>query len=136
IFTYSDLVAPAEIKAGKEAEITVAVKNTGNAAGETEVELRVNGSFVDSQVVSLGIGESTTVKFLHAEEVPGSYTIKAGDQSTTYEVTKKSSVLLYALVVLILAVGGGAAYMFTKGGMTVESLQEKIAELTSKKPKE
>ncbi|MDD2439209.1 MAG: S-layer protein domain-containing protein, partial [Methanosarcinaceae archaeon] len=135
IFTYSNLVVPPEVKAGKEAEISITVENTGNAEGETEVELRVNESFVDSQQISLDVGESTRLTFLHAEEVPGIYTVEVGDQTTTYEVTEKSSILLYALVLLILVIAGGAIYLFTKGGMNKEELQEKIEELSGKKDK-
>ncbi|AKB26662.1 S-layer family duplication domain protein [Methanosarcina sp. MTP4] len=130
IFVYSNLVIdPLEVRAEKEATISVDVENTGNAAGDTNVELVVNGTVAGSQTISLGIGEGTTVTFKHAEEVPGTYTAKVGGETGTYTVLEKSSGLLYGLGALILAIAGGAAYMFTKGGWTVAMVQEKVQEL-------
>ncbi|MCQ1535995.1 hypothetical protein FTO70_09950 [Methanosarcina sp. KYL-1] len=137
LFEFSNLVIdPIEVRAGKEAKISIDVENTGNAAGEYNVELVVNGSVVDSQSISLDAGQSTTVTFTHVEEVPGTYKVEIDDQEAEYTVLEKSSVLLYALGALILAIAGGAAYMFTKGGWTVATLQEKVQELLdSVKPK-
>jgi S-layer protein (TIGR01567 family) len=130
IFEFSNLVVdPIEVRAGKEAKITVDAENTGNAAGEYNVELIVNETSVDSQKISLGVGESTTVTFKHSEEVPGTYTVKVGGQETTYTVKEKSSILLYTLIGIILLLAGGIAYMFTKGGWTAATVQAKIDEL-------
>ena len=130
IFKFSNLVIdPIEVRAGKETTITVDAENTGNAAGDYNVELFVNESSVDSQQISLGVGESTTVTFEHSEETPGTYTVKIADQEATYTVKEKSSALLYALIAIILLLGGGMAYLFTKGGWTVATLQSKVDEL-------
>jgi hypothetical protein len=130
IFKFSNLVIdPIEVSAGKETTITVDAENTGNAAGEYNVELIVNESSVDSQKISLGVGENTTVTFKHSEETPGTYTVKVADQEATYTVKEKSSMLLYILIGIILLLGGGIAYMFTKGGWTMATLQAKIDEL-------
>ena len=130
IFEFSNLIIkPIEVSAGKEATITINAENTGNAAGNYSVELVVNGSSVDSQKISLDVGESTTVTFKHSEEVPGSYNVKVGGQEATYTVKEKSSMLLYFLITIILLLGGGIAYMFTKGGWTVAMLQAKVDEL-------
>jgi hypothetical protein len=93
------------------------------------VDLVVNETSVDSQNISLGVGENTTVTFKHKEETPGTYTVKVGGQEATYTVKEKSSILLYSLIGIILLVAGGVAYMFTKGGWTVATLQAKIDEL-------
>ncbi|MDM7919802.1 MAG: S-layer protein domain-containing protein, partial [Methanosarcina sp.] len=130
IFEFSNLVVdPIEVRAGKEATITIDAENTGNAAGEYNVELIVNETSVGSQKISLGVGESTTVTFKHSEEVPGTYTVKVGGQETTYTVKEKSSMLLYTLIGIILLLVGGIAYMFTKGGWTAATVQAKIDEL-------
>ncbi|KKH50087.1 S-layer protein domain-containing protein [Methanosarcina sp. 1.H.A.2.2] len=130
IFEFSNLVIdPIEVRAGKETTITIDAENTGNAAGNYSVELFVNESSVDSKQISLDIGESTSVTFKHSEEVPGTYNVKIGGQEATYTVKEKSSMLLYALITIILLLGGGIAYMFTKGGWTVATMQAKIDEL-------
>ncbi|AKB20223.1 S-layer family duplication domain protein [Methanosarcina sp. WWM596] len=130
IFEFSNLVIdPIEVRAEKEATITIDAENTGNAAGEYDVELVVNGSSVDSQKISLDVGESMTVTFVHSEEVPGTYTVEVGGQEATYTVKEKSSMMLYALITIILLLGGGIAYMFTKGGWNAATMQAKIDEL-------
>jgi S-layer protein (TIGR01567 family) len=130
IFTFSNLVIdPLEVSAGKEAKFSIDAENTGNAAGEYNVELIVNGTSVDSQNVSLGAGENTTLTFKHSEETPGTYNVEVGGQEASYTVKEKSSALLYALLGIILLLVGGIAYMFTKGGWTVDNLQEKVDEL-------
>jgi len=130
IFEFSNLVVdPIEVKAGKEATITIDAENTGNAAGEYNVELIMNGSSVDSKQISLDVGQSTTVTFEHIEEEPGTYTVKIEGQEATYKVKEKSSILLYALITIILLLGGGMAYMFTKGGWNAATLQAKMDEL-------
>jgi len=75
------------------------------------------------------VGESITLTFEHSEETPGTYTVKIADQEATYTVKEKSSALLYALIAIILLLGGGMAYLFTKGGWTVATLQSKVDEL-------
>ncbi|AKB76395.1 S-layer family duplication domain protein [Methanosarcina lacustris Z-7289] len=130
IFEFSNLVIdPIEVSAGKEATITIDAENTGNAAGNYSLELVVNGSSADSQPLSLDVGENKTVTFKHSEEEPGSYTVEVGGQEATYTVKEKSSILLYALITIILLLGGGIAYMFTKGGWDVKDLQAKVEEL-------
>ncbi len=93
------------------------------------MELFVNDTSVDSQQIALDVGESITLTFEHSEETPGEYSVKIADQETTYTVKEKSSALLYVLLGIILLLVGGIAYMFTKGGWTVATLQAKVDEL-------
>jgi uncharacterized protein YdeI (BOF family) len=133
IFEFSNLVIkPLEVSAGKNTTISVDVANTGNAAGNNSVKLSVNGNVTDSKDVSLGVGNNTTVTFEHAEEVPGNYTVEVGEETATYIVKEKSSVLLYALGALVLLIIGGAAYYFTKGGGDMAKLNEQISEQIQK----
>ena len=111
----------------RQSQLTI--ENTGNAAGEYNAELSVNESVVDSQNVSLGIGENTTVTFEHSEEVPGTYNVEVGGEIATYTVKEKSSLLLYFLGAFVLLIIGGAAYFFTKGGGDMAMLQNKVQEL-------
>jgi archaellum component FlaG (FlaF/FlaG flagellin family) len=131
-FKYSNLVInPLEVNAGKNATISVNLGNTGNAAGNESVKLLINGNVSDSKDVSLGVGNNTTVTFEHVEEVPGNYTVEIGGETATYNVKEKSSLLFYALGLIVLLIIGGAAYYFTKGGGNMEKLSEQIKELTN-----
>jgi S-layer protein (TIGR01567 family) len=128
-FSFSNLgIAPLEIRQGKEATITVDVTNTGTAAGEYTLDLKINDVVVDSQLVSLAIGESTTIEFKHKEQEPGTYKVEVGGLSTTYEVFENSGTVWYVLGAIALAAVGGVAYLFTAGGWTVEIAQAKVAE--------
>ncbi len=128
-FEFSNLeISPLEIKQGKEAMISVDVANTGTAAGDYNVDLKIDDVVVDSQLVSLSVGNSTTIEFTHVEEEPGTYEVKVGDLTTTYEVFEKSGTVFYVLGAIALAAVGGAAYLFTAGGWTVEIAQAKAAE--------
>ncbi|WMW22089.1 S-layer protein domain-containing protein [Methanolobus mangrovi] len=128
-FEFSNLdISPLEIKQGKEATISVDIANTGTAAGDYTVDLKIDDVVVDSQLVSLSVGNSTTIEFTHVEEEPGTYEVKVGDLTTTYEVFEKSGTVFYVLGAIALAAVGGAAYLFTAGGWTVEIAQAKAAE--------
>lgn len=90
-FEFSDLsIEPASVRSGEAVIIRVNVTNTGNIAGETEVELLVNGEPVDSETVSLDVGESTVVEFSPTEQEAGTYTVEVGGLSGSYEVTEST----------------------------------------------
>ena len=102
-FVFTNLsVEPSSVEAGTAVTVTVEVENTGNAEDESDVELLVNGEAVDSETVSLGPGESTTLEFSHTEEEPGTYTVEIEELSGTFEVTEKTPFLSAALTLGIL----------------------------------
>lgn len=90
-FTFSDLtIQPASVEAGTSVNVRVNATNSGNVAGESAVELRVNNESVGSENITLNPGESTAVEFSHVENEPGTYTVEVGGLSESYEVTKKA----------------------------------------------
>jgi S-layer protein (TIGR01567 family) len=128
-FTFTNLqISPLEIRAADEATVSVDVSNTGTAAGNYTVELKINGTMVDSQVVTLDKGNSTTLKFVHVEEEPGTYIVSVQGLSITYEVLEKSGTIWYVLGGIILLAAAGVGYLFTAGGWTVEMAKAKINE--------
>jgi S-layer protein (TIGR01567 family) len=103
-FEFSNLlIEPASVKGGEAVSIQANVTNTGNIAGENEVELLVNNESVDSETVSLEPGESKAVSFSHTEKEPGNYTVEIGDLSGSYEVTKSTPFFGIAVTIGILA---------------------------------
>ena len=128
-FEFSNLrITPLDVEEGEEATFSVDVTNTGTAAGEYTADLKVNGTVVDSQTVSLGMDESQTIEFKHTEEEPGVYTAEVGDLSEEYEVFESSGTIWYILGAIVLLVAGGIGYLFTAGGWTVEIAQAKVDE--------
>jgi len=103
-FEFSNLlIEPASVKGGDPVSIQANVTNTGNIAGETDVELMVNNESVDSETMSLEPGESKAVAFSHTEKEPGNYTVEIGDLSGSYEVTKSTPFFGIAVTIGILA---------------------------------
>ncbi|NTV79259.1 MAG: S-layer protein, partial [Clostridiales bacterium] len=128
-FTFTNLqILPLEVKAGDEATVSVDVANTGTAPGNYTVELKINGTIEGSQVVTLNNGNSTTLKFVHVEEEPGTYNFSVQDLKGSYVVVKKSSAIWYVLGGIILLAAAGVGYLFTAGGWTVEMAKAKINE--------
>jgi len=103
-FEFSDLlIEPTSVEGGDAVTIEVNVTNTGNIAGETEVELLINGEAVDSETVSLDAGENRVVEFSHTEEEAGTYTVEIGDLSGSYEVTESTPFLSGIATIGVLA---------------------------------
>jgi S-layer protein (TIGR01567 family) len=128
-FEFTNLaINPLDVKQGKDATISVDVKNIGTAAGNYTVDLKVNDTVVGTKSVSLGIGESETLEFKHAEKEPGTYTVKVATLTTTYEVFEGSGVIWYMLGAIAVVVVGGLGYLFTAGGWTVDIAQAKVDE--------
>ncbi|KGK99250.1 S-layer protein [Methanococcoides methylutens] len=128
-FEFSDLVLdPIEVKSGKDVEITLNAVNNGNAEGSYSLELNVNDNVTDFQEITLGINESTEVTFDYTAGEPGSYLVKVGGMTATLEVVEGVGTIVYLLGGLAVAVLGGAAYLFTAGGWTVETAGPKASE--------
>jgi S-layer protein (TIGR01567 family) len=90
-FSYTNLqVTPLVASSGEDITVTVNVENTGTEAGDTDVELLVNGTTVSTQSVSLNAGEETTVTFTIAEEEAGTYEAQVGSSTATFEVEKST----------------------------------------------
>ncbi len=142
-FDFADLVlSPLEVSSGDDVTITLNATNTGQARGSYEVELLINGNATQTLEISLDVGESTDVEFIHTAGEPGTYLVKVEGMTRTLEVEEGSNTILYLLGGAGLAVIGGAVYLFTAGGWTAEiagakmgeafaSLSEKVSQMLS-----
>jgi S-layer protein (TIGR01567 family) len=116
-FEFSNLrIDPLPATAGEEFTVMLDSINTGNAEGSYTVELSINDNVTDSQEITLGQNNSTTIEFTSTAGEPGTYLVKAGGLSTTMDVEEGTSIVWYVLGGLLLVVGGGAAYIFATGG--------------------
>jgi hypothetical protein len=131
-FEFSNLrIEPMPATAGEEFTVMLDSINTGNAEGSYTVELSINDNVTDSQEITLGQNNSTTIEFTSTAGEPGTYLVKAGGLSTTMDVEEGTSIVWYALGGLILVLGGGAAYIFATGGTAkfaeiAESLRSRL----------
>ncbi|WYM92220.1 S-layer protein domain-containing protein [Methanolobus sp. ZRKC4] len=107
-FSYSNLqVTPLLVKTGEEATVTVDVMNTGTTAGDTDVNLLINGTVADSKSISLDKGEETSVTFSVSQEEAGTYEIQVGSSTTILEV-EKSSIPAPGIIASVMAMLGVA----------------------------
>ena len=128
-FEFSNLVvSPLEVKVGKDVTITLNASNTGNAEGEYNVDLMINGNLTESRTVALEVDESTTIEFTVAKDEPGTYLVEVNGLSGTFEVLEKGGMLIYVLGILGAFAVAAVGYMFTAGGWTVEMVSAKVAE--------
>jgi len=77
-------VEPESIEPGESAQITATIENTGNATGSMSAELVVGSVVVDTMLVELDAGDSTTVTFERQFDSPGAYelSISGADAGT------------------------------------------------------
>ncbi|MFP4655362.1 MAG: S-layer protein domain-containing protein [Methanohalobium sp.] len=111
-FSISDLaISPSEVKAGNAVTIAVTATNTGNMEGDYTVELMVNGTMEDSEQITLGANNSTTVEFTHTENEPGNYSVEVDGQTGTYTVTPSEApgIGVFGLIAILTI-----AYLFRK----------------------
>jgi hypothetical protein len=82
------IITPTEIDSGESVAINVNIINDGEQAGSYNAELQINGSVVDSQLITLGAGQSQTVSFSYTEEESGSYEALVAGLSGLFSVVK------------------------------------------------
>lgn len=90
-FEVSDLVIdPSEVEAGKPAEISVKVKNVGEAAGTYTAVLRVDGRVEATKDIALAGGATQTVSFTITRDVVGTCGVEVdglgGDLKVYFEL--------------------------------------------------
>ena len=82
------LVIPAKVSPGDDVVISVSVANTGDEAGEYNVELLVNGAVESSQAVSVEGGSSQKVVFDVSREAEGEYTVSIDSLNDKFTVAE------------------------------------------------
>ncbi|MEA1965811.1 MAG: CARDB domain-containing protein, partial [Euryarchaeota archaeon] len=130
-FELADLTIPAEVSANKNFAVSVDVTNTGDDIGTYIAELEVNDTVVDSQNVTLDVGDTEKIEFTTKIAEAGTATIEIGTESGEITVTKaKSNTALIAAVLIVLALLGAIGYVLIssapEGGWTVEKLSDAI----------
>ncbi|UTF53473.1 Ig-like domain-containing protein [Natronosalvus rutilus] len=80
-------IQPSNVRSGETVTVLVSLENVGDATGDHVAELRVNGTVVFEESVTVSAGGSETVTATHTFEKAGTYTLSAGDQRATLEVS-------------------------------------------------
>ncbi len=80
-------VSRAVAEAGDTIIVSATVINTGDESGTFSLDLYVNDEKRDTQSVQLDGGETTTVQFEVTEEAEGTYVVKVGDLTESFEIS-------------------------------------------------
>lgn len=81
-------INPAEVNSGEEVTITTKVTNNSNTEGSYNVELWINSIAELARKVTMPLGETQTLTFLVAKEMPGTYAVSLGELTKQFVVVK------------------------------------------------
>lgn len=120
LFEYSNLqVASEEVSPGREVEVSIDTQNVGLAEGSEVVRLYINGELENSQEITLGPGEETTVTFRIIREELGTYDVEVENLTASFEVVKSppgvSITTIAVIVIIIIVVVAVVWYQRTRG---------------------
>ena len=91
-FQISDLnVTPREVESGEEVTVSVKITNLGGQAGSIALQLLINQTIEDTEIVTLEGGASTSREFKINKQTPGIYNIEIGDLVAEFTVIEASS---------------------------------------------
>lgn len=113
-------VTPATIMAGEDVTVTVDVENTGEESGSTTVSVELDGVEVDSEMVTLDGGASTTVSFTITSETEGAHTVEVDGESASFTVEEAPAAFPWTYVLIGIVVIAAAAYLYTQQQKTEE----------------
>jgi hypothetical protein len=69
-------IDPTKARPNQQVAISIDVINTGGSSGDHTVQLKVNGTTMDTKNVTLAAGESRTVSFVTTSETSGRYQVE------------------------------------------------------------
>lgn len=72
-------VSATTVAPGETLEVTARITNVGGQEGTFGAELRIDGTTVETRDVTIGAGESSSVRFEYAFEDPGTYEVGVGE---------------------------------------------------------
>jgi hypothetical protein len=102
-------VNPQQTAAGQPVTIVTNVVNTGDAAGNLNVVLKINGKAEQTRMISTGPQATQPVKFTVTRAEPGTYLVDIGGQKGSFTVldehsgTSSASTVIGLIVALIMA---------------------------------
>jgi len=90
-------------KTGESVTITANVANDGGQEGEWTVELKLNGETVDTEIGTLGAGQSKQVSFTVSELDYGQYEVEVAGLSGNF--TTARTITWWLIILIIAAIG-------------------------------
>jgi len=117
-FQVTELVInPVSVLADEIVDVSVKVTNVGEESGSYSVNLKIDGTIIETRDVTLSGGATEVVKFEVTETNPGTHTIKINDQSGSFiveaPVTASEDIHVYNLFVKPYEVWAGETVTIT-----------------------
>jgi hypothetical protein len=107
-------ITPAEVKTGEAVTISLNVANDGEESGTYTVELLINGSGIDSKIVTLGGGEDQAVSFAVSASEADTYDASVSGLSGSFTVVKSSMWWIYLIIAAVVILLGLMALRFRR----------------------
>jgi parallel beta-helix repeat protein len=108
-------ITPAEVKTGEAVTISLNVANDGEESGTYTAELQINGSTVDSKVVTLDGGQSQSVSFAVTSSEAGTYDASVAGLNGSFTVVKSSIWWIYLIIAAVVIILGVVALSLRRG---------------------
>jgi PKD repeat protein len=108
-------IAPAEVNTGETVTISLNVANDGEESGTYTAELKINGSTIDSKVVTLDGGQSQAVSFAVSASEAGAYDASVAGLNGSFTVVKSSTWWIYLIIAAVVIIAGLLALRFRRG---------------------
>lgn len=120
-FEIVSLTVPAEVVKGEVVTITADITNAGEVEGTYKASLKINAVEVDTKDVVVAAGDTETISFELAEDVPGMYTIDLEGLTSTFRVLKPAEFRIGSLDITPNPVKVGQETMV---GISIENMGE------------
>ena len=83
-------VSRTEAEVGETIIVSATVTNIGDESGSFSLDLFVNNEKRETRTIQLASGETTTEEFEVTEEAEGTYVVKVGDLTKSFEITSEA----------------------------------------------
>ncbi|UCH52019.1 MAG: hypothetical protein JSV54_04590, partial [Chloroflexota bacterium] len=100
-------ISPSQTQINQEVIISVKVTNTGEASGDYNLELKVDGKVKSTKQITLAAGTSQTVNFTITTDAAGKHQIEVAGLEGEFVVVGPSGInwwLIAAIIILLLAI--------------------------------
>ena len=114
-------ISPKVAEVGENVNIEVTVKNSGDAAGSYDLEIKIGNTTLTRNAPNIGPGEEEKIQISESFEQPGDYTIGSGDNKVSLSIEEPEGGLsLFQImglisVILFLIVGIYKGYQMFGG---------------------
>ena len=106
-FNVSNLIiSPDEVQRGRDVKISVEVVNIGEASGECELEMRINGIVEASKIIEISSGANKMITFEISRDAVGTYQVDVSGLKGEFTVTEINNAnSSYQFIILLLTAG-------------------------------